>query len=138
VDPVPGGALDDRLVLILVGDALVLDLADVGPVVQQLVQNGLVERPAALGAMTGSVQLLHQPGGRTDLQEAREDVPDERGFGLINHQLAVVDAIPERRVAAHPHPALAGSVDLVPDSLGRKFSFELCERKQDVQGKPSH
>ena len=99
---VPGVAVDERLVLAWVGGALVLDLADIGPVVEQLVDDALVERLAALGAVPGGVQLLHQLGGRAHLQEALEDVPDERRLGLVDHELAVPHVVAERRVAAHP------------------------------------
>ena len=59
-DLVPGVAVDDGLLLAWVGGTLVLDLADVGAVVEQLVQDALVERLAALGAVSCGVQLLHQ------------------------------------------------------------------------------
>ena len=47
---VPEGAVDDRLVLAGIGRALVHGLADVDPVVEQLVEVALVDQLAALAA----------------------------------------------------------------------------------------
>ena len=106
-DLVPGVAVDDGLVLARVGGALVLDLADVGRGCGAACKDALVERLAALGAVPGGVQLLHQLGGRADLQEALEDVPDEARLGVVDHELSVPHVVAQRRVAAHPQPALA-------------------------------
>ena len=79
---VPRVAVDDSLVLASVGRALVFDVADIGSVVEQLIDDALVERPAALGTVPGGVQLLHQLCGRADLHETPEDAPNERCLGL--------------------------------------------------------
>jgi hypothetical protein len=105
----------------------VLDLADVGPVVEQLVEHALVERLPALGVVPGGIQLLHQLRGRADLQEALEDVPDEARLAHIDHQLALPHVIAERRMASHPKSSLAGGKKLGSNPFGSQLSLKLAK-----------
>ena len=148
VHPIPGRAVDDRLVLARVALALVHGLAEVGAVAQDLVQRALVERPAlaegaglrgpGLGAVALSVQLSDQQEGRAEVEEAAEDQADQLGLGRVHHQLAVPDVIAERRVAAHEDALAAAGGELVPDPFARELALELRERQQDVQRQPAH
>ena len=96
---VPGGAIDDRLVLAGIVRALMHGLAEVNPIAEDLVDRALVDGfactvPAVLRRprfrrMTGAAQLLRQLGRRADAQEAGEDQTDELGFCLVHDELAV-------------------------------------------------
>jgi hypothetical protein len=48
-------------------------------------------------------------------------------------QSAILDPIAQRNHAAHPHPLLLRSGDLVPNPLARDLPLELGEGQQHVQ-----
>ena len=106
VHPVPERLVDDRLVLAGIGRALVHRLPEVDPVVEQLVEVALVDELAALRPHALAPQLPRQHRRRADPDEALEDPAHDRGVGLVHHQLAVLDVVAERHVAAHPHALL--------------------------------
>ena len=136
--PIPERAIDNGLMLARIGRALVHRLADVDPVVEQLVDVALVDGLALLAANAFRPQCARQRGGGTDLHEALEDHSDGRGFGLVDDQLAVLDVIAERHEPAHPHALLARGGELVPDALADDLALELGEGEQDVEGQPAH
>src|SRR5271163_2518034 len=53
-------------------------------------------------------------------------------------QGAILDPEAQRDYAAHPHPLLFRSRDLVPDPLARDLPLELGEGQQHIEGQPSH
>jgi len=53
-------------------------------------------------------------------------------------QRAALDPVAKRDYAAHPHPLLFRSGDLVPDALARYLSLELGEGQQHIKGQTSH
>jgi hypothetical protein len=67
-----------------------------------------------------------------------EDAPHGGGLVLVHHEFAVLHIVPERDIAAHPHPLHAGGADLVADALGRDLPLELREAEQDIQRQPPH
>ena len=135
-------------VLAGIGRPLVHRLAEVDAVVQDLVDRALVDRLArpvlavlrrpGFRRVAGAAQLLRQLGRRADAQEALEDQPDELGFRLVDHQLAVDDVVAERRRAAHPHALAPRGGELVADALADHLALELGEAEQDVQRQPAH
>ena len=145
---VPGGAVDDRLVLAGIARALVHRLAEVDAVVQDLVERALVDRLARpvlavlrrprLRRVAGAAQLLRQLRRRAEAQEPLEDQPDQFGLFLVDHQLAVDDVVAERRNAAHPHALAARRGELVADPLADHLALELGEAEQDVERQPAH
>ena len=120
-------AVDDRLVLAGIGGALVHRLADIDPVVEELVDVALVDQLAPLGPDILGPQRADQLGGRAELDEPLEDHPDGRGLGLVDDQLAVLDLVAERDEAAHPHALPAGGRELVADALADHLALELGE-----------
>ena len=137
VDPVPRGAVDQRLMRTGVDRALMRDLADIGRVVEQLINDALVKRPAAPGAVPGGVQLLHKPRSGADLQEAREGTPDERGLGLVHDELPLPREITDWNVTAHPEAPLAGREEFVSDPFSGKPAFVLRKAQNHVQVQPA-
>ena len=81
---------------------------------------------------------LRQCRRRAELNEPLEDHPDDRGLGLVNDQLAVLDVVAERRAAAHPHALASGGGELVADALADHLALELGEGQQDVERQPAH
>ena len=59
-------------------------------------------------------------------------------LGIIDDQLALLDVITQRHVAAHPHALGLRGGNLVANALSRDLALELCERKQHVEGQPAH
>ena len=56
----------------------------------------------------------------------------------IDDELAVLDVIAERRLAAHPHALLLGGCDLVANALAGDLTLELGEGQKDIERQPSH
>ena len=75
---------------------------------------------------------------RAQFRIAPEDQPDGRRLRLIDDQLAVLDVIAERHVAAHPHALLLRRRDLVADALAGDLALELGEREQHVERQAPH
>ena len=123
-------------------------LAEVDAVVEDLVDRALVDRLARpvlavlrrprFRRVAGAAQLLRQLGRRADAQEPLEDEPDELGFRLVHHQLAVAHVVAERRGAAHPHALAPRRGELVADALADHLALELGEAEQDVERQPAH
>ncbi|KRH78602.1 hypothetical protein FERRO_15930 [Ferrovum sp. JA12] len=145
---VPQLSVDDRWMLGLVPLLLVAQFTEVGPVVEQLVDQPLVDRLAVsglavlrgprLGRHAVELQLLEQHRAGAQFNEALEDVPDELGLTFVGHQSAVLDVVTEGRHAAHPHALALTGGDLVADALAGDLALELCEGQQDVQHQPPH
>jgi hypothetical protein len=76
--------VDDGLVFAGIGEALVDGLADVNPVVEQLVDVALVGQLTLLAADFFGPELSHQFGGRADFDELLENHPRRLGFGSID------------------------------------------------------
>ncbi len=77
--------------------------------------------------MPRCADLARQFRAGPDLEEAGEDPADMRGGFLVDHQLAVLDAVAVGRHPAHPHALLPAGGDLVADALGRHLALELGE-----------
>src|SRR5215212_1731255 len=118
--------------------SLVHRFAPVKPVVEKLVDEPLVDRIAALVPDTLLGQLPHEPGGRSELDEALEDAPDQSRLALVHLEPAVLDVVAERRPAPHPHAAGTGGRELVPDPLPDHLPLELGKGQQYVEGQPPH
>ena len=108
---VPGGAVDERFLLARIGDASVLDLADISAVVEQLVEHTLskglprlVRWPAAFSSCTS---IVADPTCRNP-----EDVADEGSLGLVDDQLAVAHAVTECSVPPIQSPRLRDARNL--------------------------
>jgi hypothetical protein len=120
-----------------IGRAPLDGLAEIDPVADQLVEEALVDRLAALVQHAFGRERLGQRRGGADGDEPLEDHPDRRGLSLVNHQLAVAHVVAQRDMAAHPHAALAGCRDLVADALADNLPLELREAQEDVQRQSS-
>src|SRR3546814_6323047 len=94
MDLIPERLVDDGLMLAGIARAFVDGLAEVEPVAEQLVQEPLVDRLAALVQGAARHQLPGQQGGRSQLDKPLEDVAARSGLGLVDHQLAVDDVVP--------------------------------------------
>ena len=79
-----------------------------------------------------------QPHHAARLKVALEEVSNEFRVLLNDVKRAVFDPITEWNCATHPDASLFRGSDFVPDALARNFAFELRERKQHVEGEPSH
>jgi len=146
---VPGRPVDDPFVLTRVAAALVGDLADIDPVVQQPVDVGGVPFGAlahsaflggpCLGAVTLFVQLLAQLFGRADLDEAAENVLHRPGFIRVDQQLLVipVDVVSDDGHAAAVFSPALGRRHLVPDAFGDDLPLVLGEGNQDAEKHPA-
>jgi hypothetical protein len=64
-------------------------------------------------------------------------VPHRLGLSLVDHQLAVVDVVPEWQRSAHPHAPTFGGCYLVADTFAGDLSLELRERQKHVQRQPA-
>src|SRR3546814_16668344 len=105
--------------------AVVDGLAEVEPGAEQLVQEPLVDRLAALVQGAASHQLPGQQGGRSQLDKPLEDVADRSGPGLVDHQLAVDDVVTHQHEPAHPHALGAAGGELAADVFTVNLTFEL-------------
>src|SRR3546814_6642677 len=117
--------------------AFVDGLAEVEPVAEQLVQEPLVDRLAALVQGAARHQLPGQQGGRSQLDKPLEDVADRSGLGLVDHQLAVDAVVPHRHEPAHPHALGAAGGELVADAFTGDLTFEQGECQQRSAEQPS-
>jgi hypothetical protein len=117
---------------------LVRSLADVGPVVQQLVDVALVQRPAGLAGSALGPEAGHRLDARPGLGEDLEHAADAWGLLLVHDQLARHDVVAERHLAPHPHAAGAGGCEFVADSLANDLPLELRKAEQNVERQPSH
>ena len=81
----------------------------------------------ALAHDTQPVELSLEQRDRAEFRIAPENHPDGRRLRLIHDQFAVLDAIAERHVAAHPHALLLRRRDLVADALAGDLALELGE-----------
>src|SRR5215207_5148062 len=128
--------------------ALMVQLADIDAVAQQIGEGAIGQRHAADGSARAErpqsrhdatlPQLALQDGEGSQREIAPEDQPD--GFGLVlpDDELAVAHLISERDDAADPDaPALRGG-NLVADALARDLTLELSEGQEHVEGQPAH
>jgi hypothetical protein len=125
--PVPQLPRHDALVLAGIDLPLVRGLADIGPVVQQLVDVALVQRPARLAGGALRPEAGHRLDARSRLGEDLEHAAHPRGLILVHHQLPGHDVVAERHLAPHPHAAGAGGGEFVADSLANDLALELGE-----------
>ena len=72
-------------------------------------------------------QVLDQRRHRAELDEAAENRADPLRLRLIDDELAILDVVTERRRAAHPHPLIPGSGELVADAFADHLALELGE-----------
>src|ERR1700730_18723653 len=75
---------------------------------------------------------------RAQFRIALEDHPYGRRLRLIHDQIAVLDVVAERYVAAHPHALLLRRRDLVADALAGDLALELGEGEQHVERQAPH
>ena len=95
-------------------------------------------RDPSLAPDAGAGKLIPQGVNRLEGEVAPENVNDDAGLLLIDHQLTVAHVVAERRHAAHPHALLLGCGDLVAHALPDDLALELSKGQQDVQRQPSH
>src|SRR5437879_409811 len=127
---VPEPSTNDGLMLPGIGCAFINGLADVDPVVEQLVEGPLVDRLAVLRRHPLRDERTGERGGGAHPHEALEDHAYRGGLRLVDHQLAVADVVAERRPSAHPDPSLSGGRELVADALADDLALELGEGEQ--------
>src|SRR5208337_4242440 len=125
--------IDDSAVLARVGDALVNDLAPIDSVLEHQVERASGKALAAgelsarslpsLAHDAGPLELRLQQRDRAELGVAPEDRPDARRLRRVDDQLAILDIVAERDVAAHPHALGLRRGDLVADALARDLAL---------------
>src|SRR4051812_46948156 len=96
MDTVPELAVNDGLVLAGIGGALVHGIANVGPVLEQLVKYAFIDCLAVPVTDAFLPEFMGEKGGRLQDQKSLEDRADRRGVRLVHYQLAIRDLIPER------------------------------------------
>ncbi|MES2494342.1 MAG: hypothetical protein V4579_13825 [Pseudomonadota bacterium] len=134
---IPERLIDDRQMLAGIARACVDRLAKIEPVAEQLVEEALVDRLATLVQRTVCHQFPGQQCHRSEFNKPLKHIPDRRGFGLVDHQLAVDDIVPHRHESAHPNALRAAGSELVADAFAGDLAIELGERQQDIQRKPN-
>src|ERR1700733_3438847 len=85
-----------------------------------------------------SVELLFETHHPSRPEIAAKQGAHDRCMILDDMQRAVLDPVAQREHAAHPHPLLLRSGDLVPDPLARDLPLELGEGQQHIERQPSH
>src|ERR1700730_4914136 len=145
---IPQRLIDDRRVLATMELALVNDLAEIGAVLQHLVERAARKRLPAheppgsarprLAFDPARFELRLQQSDRAEFGIAAENQPNGIGLAVDHDELVVLHSIPERRHATHPHPLLLRGGDLVADALADDLALELREGQQDVQGQAPH
>src|SRR6202040_474519 len=141
---IPQWLIDDRRVLATMELALVNDLAEIGAVLQRLVERAARERLAADDAARkarpwltfdpAGLELRLQQSDRAEFGIAAENQPNGIGLAVDHDELVVLRSIPERRYAAPPHPLPFRGGDLIADALLNDLALELRERQQNVEG----
>jgi hypothetical protein len=126
--------LDDRRMQTGIGLLLMLDLATIVPVLQQVVEGAAAKPqtahgpPAAghpgLGANALRVEFCFEGGDRAKLQVALEDPADDLGLGLVDDEDMVAGIIAKRQDAAHPESLGLGGGDLVADLNRHLFGID--------------
>src|SRR5215211_7485415 len=127
--------------------ALVVELAHIDPVSQQVGRRPVCQRHTADGPTRAQrpksrddaalPQLALQRRQGSEREVALEDQPDGRSLVLSDHELAVAHLVAKGDAAADPDaPALRGR-DLVADALARDLALELGEGQEHVQGQPT-
>ena len=129
VHPVPEHAVNNRRMFTGIRGAPVDGLADIHPVVQQLVEKALVDQFAPTRRHPFRDQAPHQRRRRAHLGESLEYHAHCCGLSLVDQQLAVPNLVAERHKTAHPHAAFAGGGEFVADALADDLAFELGERQ---------
>src|SRR6516165_3294012 len=130
------------------GLPVVNDLAAIDAVLQQEVERTAREqfatpqatrsaRPRLAFDAPGFELLLQQPD-RAEFGIAAKDRAHDFCLAVDDDELALVPPIAERRHAAHPHPLLFRSSDLVTDALADELAFELREGQQNIQRQATH
>ena len=118
--------------------ALMGDPADVDRVRQDLIDMPPTEQSAAGRAARAidadrnpkalSIESLFEANDASRFQIAPEDGAHDRCMVLDDVQGAILDPVAQRNHAAHPHPLLLRSGDLVSDPLPCDLPLELGER----------
>jgi hypothetical protein len=85
-----------------------------------------------------AIELANQLAERSALKIELENGLDRLGLVLVDDELLVLGIVAERRGAARPFAFFAGSRHLVLDAFGRKLSFELGKRQENVERQPPH
>src|ERR1700733_2491504 len=85
-----------------------------------------------------SVELLFETHHASRLEIAAKQGAHDRCMILDDVQGAFLDPVAQRDHAAHLHPLLFRSGDLIPDPLARDLTLELGEGQEHVKGQPSH
>ena len=130
------------------GLTLVNDLAEIGAVLQYQVERTAREWLAADVAARSTrprlaldalrFKLLLQQPHRAEFGIAAEDRAHDFRFAADDAEPVVLDLIPERGHAAHPHPLLFRGGDLVADALADDLTLELRKGQQHVQRQATH
>jgi hypothetical protein len=148
LDPQPKILIDDRGVLAWIGLGLMHDLAAIDAVLQHVAEGSpsnrltpvrpAIRRCAVLADDAGCIEMLLKQAHRTQFLIAPEGIADGLSLGLVDDQLAVLQVVAERWLAAHPHPFLLGGSDLVANALASDLPLELGKGQQHVQRETTH
>src|SRR5271166_1461438 len=142
LNQIPKLLIDDRRMLAFVNLALMDDAADIDRVRQEFVDVPPAEqaaacRPARAIDANRSPQILGVEGLLKADDASRFEIVPEQGAHdrcmiIDDVQSPIFDPIAQRNHAAHPHPLLLRSRDLVPNPLARDLPLELGEGQQHV------
>src|ERR1700722_5142631 len=123
--------------------ALMGDLADIDGVREVLVDAPPPEQgPAGRAATTIDadrdpnvldVKLLFEAHQASRLEIAAKQKAHDLGMIVDDVQDPVLDPVAQRAYAAHPHPLLLRSSDLVPNPLTSDLPFKLGKGQQHVE-----
>ena len=148
LDAIPRLKVDDRAVQAVVDLPLVAKPSDIDRVREDPVDvasrdhaaarrsarsNNSNRQPNVFGIKSGL-----EPHHAANLKVAPEELANEFRVLLNDVKRAVFDPITEWNCATHPDASLFRGSDFVPDTLARNLALELRERKQHVEGEPSH
>ncbi|MDP2306783.1 MAG: hypothetical protein Q8P18_12230 [Pseudomonadota bacterium] len=148
LEPVEHDGVDDRGVLALVPVAAVRDLAEVQPVLQHDVDDGVGERPLALVALPPRrvallpvalrVEVAGDLADRPELGHLLERLADDDRLGLVDGEVtAAVSVVAERRGAAVPEATLSPRLHGDAGAVGGLLAFEFGEDQHELEHRPA-
>src|SRR4051794_9227757 len=94
LSPLPGAAVDQRLVLAGEGLAVVSDFADVRAVAENSAHGGLSPWAAAEGRYAVTLQVASEGGHCVARDELRKHAPDDHCLGVYGDKTSVDVAVP--------------------------------------------
>jgi hypothetical protein len=140
---VPCRPIDNGIVPAIINLPLVVDLAEVDRVGEQLVDMAARKWSAPnlpagrkYAARRMDLILAHLSGDQPNIPQfevSREDLSYERCMVLDDLEAATVGLVTDRRDASHPHALGLGGSDLVANALCGHLTLELREAQQHVE-----